>query len=118
MAFGSQTAFDISNTTTTIASTGGFWRIFGNGHVIKGGSCDGQFTLDDGATTKVIWDIDGTSKSTSDLNYLQYDFIVFLAIGISLKGVSNDAACTLIGSVRQLADISGNLVNPSGFTSE
>ena len=29
LAFGSQTAFNVINTTTTLANTTGFWRVFG-----------------------------------------------------------------------------------------
>jgi len=40
---------------------------------------------------------------------------VFLSAGESISGVSSAADGGLVGSARQIADINGTLVNPSGF---
>ena len=46
IAFGSQTAFDVSNTTTVIANTAGFYRIF-NVASVRNGNVDtnASFTM-------------------------------------------------------------------------
>ena len=38
--------------------------------------------------------------------------------GDSISGESNDANAIISGSVRQVADINGNIVNPSGFSQQ
>ena len=73
------------------------------------------FTMTDGATTKIIWNNTMVSASTDASNAIQFDFIVWLAAGESISGVSSSTASNIIGSVRQIADSSGELVNPSGY---
>ena len=46
IAFGSQTAFDVSNTTTVIANTAGFYRIFGVASV-RNGNVDTNASFND-----------------------------------------------------------------------
>ena len=72
LSLGSVTAFDISNTTTTI-------RTYGIDEPV-----DGQFL----------------------------DFIVKLEAGESIEGVASSNVVRLQGCSRQLATVSGNLVNP------
>lgn len=117
LAFGSQTSISISNTTTVIANTPGFYRIFGVSNVLfGGGNFLNDFSLSDGLSTKFIWQhLNFNSTQTGNTN-LQFDFTVFLATGISLSGRSNSASSSIAGTSRQVADVNGNLVNPSGFT--
>ena len=49
---------------------------------------------------------------------MSFDFIAFLRSGDTLQAISGDAGVELTGSVRQIADLTGNLVNPTGFTIE
>ena len=42
----------------------------------------------------------------------KFDYIVFLKAGDSLKVKSSNAFAQIAGSVRQIADINGNLINP------
>lgn len=49
-------------------------------------------------------------------NIAQFDFIVFLKAGISLKVQTGAEGANINGSARQLADISGTLQNPDGYT--
>ena len=107
------TTFDINNTTTTVITTTGYYRITG-GYAIRsraGGSENVSIELTDGVTTKAVWST--LVPSGQDNNYIanQVDLTVFLAAGDSLQiGASSQA--TIRGSVRQIADISGNLINP------
>ena len=75
IAFGSQTAFEVTNTSTTIANSPGFYRIIGiltnsTGSANTGGG----FTMTDGATTKQVLALidSGHSKLASE----SFDFIV------------------------------------------
>ena len=117
LAFGSQTAFSITNTTTVIANSPGFYRLFGMTYNTNRGVAGSNvgFTMTDGATTKIIWNNTMISASSDASNAIQFDFIVWLAAGESISGVSSSAASNIIGSVRQIADSSGELVNPSGY---
>lgn len=117
LAFGSQTAFDVENTTSTIINTTGFWRVFGVStidYVTTSGRTT-KFTMSDGFTTKDIWEMGVTlGAGTANHNAVAFDFTVFLKAGDSLGAVCSSAS-RLAGSYRQIADINGNLVNPSGF---
>ena len=118
LAFGSQTAFSVANTSTVLANTAGFYRIFGVANDIKvssSGQDNLSFSMSDGLSTKTIWQSRSNAAATADVNY-QYDFVVFLASGDSLTAISNDAEAFLDGSIRQIADVNGNLTAPSGFS--
>ena len=118
LAFGSQTAFSVANTTTTIVNTTGFFRVFGAASVgdSTGTTQSLDFALNDGATTKIIWSISINASGTKSGFAVPFDFVVFIGAGESLEATTDRTAFTLIGSTRQIADINGTLVNPSGFT--
>lgn len=118
LAFGSQTPFNVRNTTTTLINTTGFYRVFGNAVTdINASNSVISLILSDGVTDKVIWSLESAVTGGSDSPVTaNVDFIVFLAAGESFKATSSDAGCAIGGSTRQIADINGTLVNPSGFT--
>ena len=119
LSFGNQTAFNIFSTTTTLANTPGFWRFFGTYSIGDGYNytTDG-FYISDGSTDKRIFGQDFSSYATPSINFcVTYDFVVFLTSGDSVKGTAGNKS-NLLGSFRQLADISGTLVNPTGYTGE
>jgi hypothetical protein len=93
--------------TVTIANTPGYWRVFGN--AAHGGTTSvTALSLFDGTTSKGLVNFVGTGTASSTL----FDFIVFLAAGDSVTASTNVAANFISGSTRQIADISGNLINP------
>ena len=110
------TSFDIVNTTTTIINTPGFYRIVGTvsgRHVQSGGIAEIQVT--DGVTTKIlvynnVLSPDGTTAYQSFA--IPYDLTIKLSAGESIQGSSNLANAAVTGIVRQIADISGTLINP------
>ena len=121
LAFGSQTSFNVSNTTTTIADVAGFYRVIGSTmvRVVNSGSAPKvELIISDGSTDKTVWGTIADVTTIEGLIGLNIDFVFYLNSGDSFKVFSNNANCQCIGSVRQIADSSGNLVNPSGFTSE
>lgn len=114
LAFGSQTAFNANNATVTIVNTTGFYRIFGNVSIMNSGIA--KINMTDGATTKIIWSAGypttgGTATISENL-----DFVVFLGVGESITAEASSANVNIGGSVRQIADINGDLINPVGFT--
>ena len=120
LALDSQTAFTVQNATTTLANSPGFWRIFGTSNVKQAGASNviNRFQLTDGFSTKTVWGQFSTVGSSTVITSLQVDFTVFLGPGESLQGVSNNTNAVIEGSYRQIADSSGNLINPSGFNPE
>ena len=114
LAFGSQTAVIAQNATVTVANTPGFYRVTGAASTIVNKGV--RFQLDDGSTAKVIWALEGTSASTALA--ASVDLTFFLDTSETLSAISTDAGAFFRGSVRQVADRYGNIVNPSGFTFE
>ncbi len=117
LSHGSNTAFDVINSTDTLVTTTGFYRVFG-GLSIKGGDSTAQkitFQINDGSTNKNVYRLGVLSSSAVRLISENVDFVVFLGPGDSLKVVC-DSQCRASGSTRQIADVNGNLVNPVGFT--
>ena len=110
---GSITSFNVAGPTTTPITTPGYFRCFGsyNTH-IKAAGVDAGFALSDGTTTKNVITFDSTNSGDTDQLFFLYDFIVFLAAGDSFIANSDTSDAVLSGSTRQIADISGNLVNP------
>ena len=112
--------FDVTGIgSTTIINTTGFYRVFGVANVQHFGSGNSTaFVLNDGSTDKKIWQMRSLSASFSGVTHLQYDFIVFLATSALLKIVNAGGVGEIanVGSTRQLADISGTLTNPTGYT--
>ena len=113
--FGGATVFNVSNGTTTVINTTGFWRIFGSVSLMGNGSGNenAQIVLNDGASTKNIYEAFVSANTGNPFTFQNFDFNVFLGAGESLQMISSNTQVFLQGSVRQLADISGNLVSPS-----
>lgn len=107
------TAFDVSNTTSTIINTTGYFRIFGafSGRS-EASNASASFTATDGLSSKVIIKFNCFSASNTQFGK-NFDFIVFLKAGDSITATTTSSNTSLSGSTRQIADISGNLVNPA-----
>ena len=115
LAFGSQTAFDVFNTTSNLAGSPGFWRIIGTSTGrTSAGDIGSSFQITDQLTTKTIWSFEMSGTSTIISFSESFDFIVFLRAGDQLQGVAGNPM-HLKGSYRQIADVNGNLISPSGF---
>ena len=97
----------VSNTTTDLVNTPGFYRVFGVANLLGAGV--GAIQITDGTTFKKIIDFRG---KTTTVDNETFDFNVKIAAGDTLQAVSTQALVTLNVSTRQLADINGNLINP------
>ena len=109
-------SYEVTNTTTTIANTPGFYRVLGNVSCrpITSGVV-ALIEITDGTTTKILvynrlYSPDGTTAIQSQA--IPYDFIVKLEAGDTLQARSNNASGAIKGIARQIADVSGNLINP------
>jgi hypothetical protein len=117
LAYGSQTSFRVTNTTSTLVNTTGFYRVFGCATNKSSSSTDEvKFELTDGVTPKVIWSMEWAGVTgLSFFAAVPYDFVVFLRAGDSLTATSDSTNGIINGSTRQIADSEGALLNPSGF---
>jgi hypothetical protein len=114
------TGVNASSTGTTIISTPGFWQIDIHLTLSFAGTTTGAYFLiiDDGTTANRIWSVsDPFSATVSEQFTVGADRItVFLRAGDTLKATT--AASGKLDLVyHQIADVSGNLNNPTGFTS-
>ena len=116
-AFGSQTAYNLGNTSSTLVNTPGFYAIRGTWAIVGNTAAfqNIEFKLNDGASTKTIYNYRKlTGSSVSEFLTGDYSFVVFLQTGESLE-VTVSANANTTGSSRQIADVAGNLVNPAGY---
>lgn len=109
-AFSDQTGFSaVANATTTLITNTGYWRIFGNISLAAGGTETGILKINDGATDFNVLLVHNTPQE--DLN-LPFDFVIYLKAGDSFVAVSSTSNVYMNIAYRQIADITGELVNP------
>lgn len=109
------TSFDVTNTTTTVVTTTGYFRITAVSFILyQNVNASNSLIIGDGVSDKTVWlhstlnapITDGTNSTT------QTEIIIKLEAGDSFKVKSDSAQGTITGCVRQIADINGTLVNP------
>ena len=112
ISFDQATTFNVSNTTTTVLNTTGYYRIFGNSSLTVTATAEkAEFILNDGTTDKTIYAVDVDNLTVETPVTVNFDFIIKLAAGDSFK-ISAGLRTNVVGSLRQIADLSGNLINP------
>lgn len=113
LSFTQQTAFSVNNTTSTIINTTGYYRIFGS-NGFKTATATSQavdFIINDGTTDKTISSMFLPSGQDNNFVLSNFDFIIKLEAGHSFKITASFNGVSQ-GSTRQIADLSGNLINP------
>ena len=116
--FGGANSFNVVNTTTTIINNTGFYQIFGQANLDNNVAAAVYVAMfiNDGVSDKQIYGLaKNTATSFSEYFGESFSFVVFLRSGDSVK-ITASANAQGIGSYRQIADVNGNLVYPSGFT--
>jgi hypothetical protein len=103
------TPYAVSNTTSTIISTTGYFRIFGQLCIESTAINDADISITDGTTPKKLLNFQ-VSNSQENIHF--YDFLVKLGAGDSITATTTASSYILTGVTRQIADLSGNLVNP------
>lgn len=111
----SANTFDVANTTTTVLTTTGYYFV----KACVGLRCNssiegqGQFILTDGVTDKVIYEVNAPSMNTvTSLTPFNVELDILLKAGDSFKITTNSNTVQIVGIYRQIADLSGTLVNP------
>jgi len=108
----------VTNTTTQIINTPGFWQI--DLAIAQNPSNNAQvasIAISDGLSSKVIWELNHSAGSTAAVFVTDNPIIAFLRTGDSLSVTSTGAGGTNCDVwYRQVADVNGNVVNPLGFS--
>jgi len=125
-----QTAWDFSTTAvkvtslsgspTTLISNSGFWQVdlTCNWFSAATPSVNWVVQLNDGSTTKPIWALSSANTSTlAATSVVDGHFVVYLRAGDTLEAYVGNTSYALDIWFRQIATVSGDLVNPTGFTS-
>jgi len=107
LSFKNTTTFNVSNTTTTIISTTGYYRVFGIATMF-GSSGNLSFNITDGASIKTISQYLATG---SVLENIPFDFVIFCDAGVSVNISASSTSLRAVGCSRQIADINGNLID-------
>lgn len=105
----------IANQTSTIISGTGFFLVRGTVTLFSNAGAQAKMEIFDGAAANIVYQVQnvGTASNTT----LDIDaFTVFLRAGDILRGTSPNASTPMNITTRQIADINGTLVNPTGFT--
>lgn len=113
--FTDSTSFNVSGAVTTIANTPGFWQITFSTTLlanVSGGQINVQ--INNGLSTKILWGQGVFSTGDTQIS-VDKTLVVFLEQGEDLQIGSSTASTVAIGSVRQIADVYGNLKNPTGL---
>lgn len=117
---GGATTFRVTGTTSTVISTTGFYSITFVSTINAGNNQVkiNNISITDGTTTKAVFEHNvNTTATQPGSSTTQGNFVFYLNSGESMTIFTNSDCC-MAGSVRQIADLNGNLVNPTGFTSE
>ena len=105
LSHNNMTSFSVTNATSAVINTTGFFRIFGQ--ISINGTSTGTMKINDGASDKVIMKYIGFSDSKL---VEPYDFIIKMDAGDTFSIVSASTSCVFDGTSRQIATIDGNLV--------
>ena len=108
--FDNTTAHNVTNTSTVIINTTGYFTVEGNFNIFTSTSTGVSinFSLSDGSSSKTLKATYASATTASENLIIPYKFNVFISAGDSLT-CSASANCFAIGSSRQIADINGVL---------
>ena len=108
-AFGINSTFTLSSgATTTIINTTGYYRLFGNYRSTSTTSNVATISIQDGFTTTNILRFASSISGTAE----DFNVVIFLKAGTSCVCATNANARINVVH-RQIADVNGNLINPS-----
>lgn len=119
-----QTAWDFSTThlqaengTQTLANVSGFYRCAVTvSYTNAAGPGNVTLAINDGLGDKIIWRVYEIGSGSTNFLNPQYEAVIWLRSGDSLTLNSSAAGVLADGSARQIADATGNLVNPLGYS--
>jgi hypothetical protein len=119
LAFGSNTAFAVRNSSSNLATSAGFYQVSYNA-IMDAPNAVGAtmvFSIDDGFSNKNVYTFSQFGTSASNAATSNGVLTFWVRPGDTLIATSNDARCVLSGSTRQVASSDGTLVQPQGYPS-
>tara|TARA_E500000081_G_scaffold149095_1_gene175514 strand:- start:1072 stop:1629 length:558 start_codon:yes stop_codon:yes gene_type:complete len=110
----------VNNTNTDIVTNAGFWRVYGT--ITASDSAGTKLTgairlIDSTPTTKSVYALSTAGIGLDQEITTAFDLIIFVASGNKINVLSGGAPVVVDVAYRQIASVSGDLVNPTGFTS-
>ena len=110
------TSTNIENTTTTVIATPGFYRCnVGSSTISAAGAGTQTINITDGITSKILFDFQLFPISSGDI--ANVEFIVCVGSGESVTATSGGVNQPIRFVSRQIATITGELVNPTALQS-
>jgi hypothetical protein len=104
------TAYNVENTTTTVWNTTGY--ILMQGYVRVQSNSEVKIQITDGITSKNIVNFDGVGTGANG-GVLNYSYVILVKAGESIVVNANSNQVMTSGYLRQIADLSGNLIQPT-----
>mgnify|MGYP003139067695 CR=1 FL=1 len=114
LSFTNATTFSVRNSSVDVINTTGYYRLVG-GFTTDAGPSTEESTIrieDTSGSVKKLWGSRVDSGASPKIIGYTVDLVFYLKAGDTLQVVMADDSA-MMGSVRQIADINGNLVNPS-----
>lgn len=116
MGFGNAEVQSTSNTTTSLATVPGFYRLNSFINIAGGaGTRVCNITITDGTTTRTMLSY-FTQNTVSGNIFESFEGYFFVGVGETLQQTSNNLGAQIRTTTRQVADVYGNLVDPLGFS--
>ena len=116
LSLDSQNVFSVTGATTTVITNTGYWRVIGVSTIATGTSSTRSafVQITDGITAKNVWEHKViASPAPAIFTTTQVDIVVFLKAGDSLAIGNDTSSAFFTGSIRQIATVDGELVNPT-----
>lgn len=111
--------FSVFNTTSTIINNAGFWQINASvSHNIAAGAANLDLVINDGTTDKTLLNFgEVVTSSANEIFFFYLEYPIILVRPADIVKIVAGSGTTCVGSARQIADINGNLNDPSGYQS-
>jgi hypothetical protein len=106
------TATHIGASTTVLANSPGFWQLVSVHRSYSTAST--KIQMSNGLSTKDLF-VSDQEQAVSSTSMVKFDTIICLSAGESFSLIT-EAFTFAQAAVRQVADINGNLINPTGYT--
>jgi hypothetical protein len=119
MSFGGSTDFSLTTGQSEVISTTGFWRITAQAELdpTSASGAQARIKLSDGVSGKNVVNIASFAEADPSQISEFIDLVFFIPAGHTIQ-IDAAVLSSWNGSYRQIADVTGNLIDPVGFVRE